>query len=105
MNDPKNHVPGFFITDTDRFSLDKIAEMIDGPRNVVAIRSKLPSEPTKERGAGQSADRIPEKFVTEPISPEDLIFYPETGLELGRRGRIKPHENIGLVDRETEFPI
>jgi len=105
LNDPKNHVPGLFITDTDRFSLDKVASMIDGPRNVVAIRSKLPSEPTKERGAGQSADRIPEKFVTEPISPEDLIFYPETGLELGRRGRIKPHENIGLVDRETEFPI
>ena len=105
LNDPKNHVPGFFITDTDPFSVDKISSMLAGERNVVGIRSKLPSEPTKERGAEQSADLIPEKFVTEPISPEDLIFYPETGLELGRRGRIKPHENIGLVDRDTEFPI
>lgn len=106
LNDPKNHVPGFFITDTNRFSVDKISQMMDGPRNVVGIRSKLPSEPTKERGAGQSIDKIPEKFVTEPISPEDLIFYPETGLELGRRGRIKPRfEDTRPLPERTEFPI
>ena len=106
LNDPKNHVPGFFITDTNPFSVDKISSMIDGTRNVVGIRSKLPSEPKKERGAGQSIDMIPEKFVTEPISPEDLIFYPETGLELGRRGRIKPRfEDTRPLRERTEFPI
>tara|TARA_R100000900_G_scaffold126869_1_gene101551 strand:- start:61 stop:1203 length:1143 start_codon:yes stop_codon:yes gene_type:complete len=106
LNDPKNHVPGFFITDTNPFSVDKISSMIDGTRNVVGIRSKLPSEPTKERGAGQSIDLIPEKFVTEPIPPEDLIFYPETGTDLVERGRIKPrfHDTRPLSER-TEFPI
>ena len=104
LNDPKNHVPGFFITDTDPFSVHKVASLIAGDRNVVGIRSKLPSEPKKERGAERSADLIPEKFVTEPIPPEDLIFYPETGFNL-KAGRIKPHENIGLVDTRTEFPI
>ena len=105
LNDPKNHVPGLFITDTDRYSLDKIAEMIDGPRNVVGIRSKLPSEPKKERGAEQSIDMIPEKFVTEPIPPEDLIFYPETGLDL-KTGRIKPRfEDTRPLRERTEFPI
>ena len=105
LNDPKNHVPGFFITDTDPFSVDKISSMLAGERNVVGIRSKLPSEPKKERGAGQSIDMIPEKFVTEPIPPEDLIFYPETGLDL-KTGRIKPRfEDTRPLRERTEFPI
>ncbi len=106
LNDPKNHVPGFFITDTNPFSVDRISSMIDGTRNVVGIRSKLPSEPTKERGAGQSIDLIPEKFVTEPIPPEDLIFYPETGIDLVERDRIKPRfEDTRPLSERTEFPI
>ena len=105
LNDPKNHVPGFFITDTNPFSVDKISSMLAGERNVVGIRSKLPSEPKKERGAGQSIDMIPEKFVTEPIPPEDLIFYPETGFDL-KTGRIKPRfEDTRPLRERTEFPI
>ncbi|MAR83185.1 MAG: hypothetical protein CMF55_00105 [Legionellales bacterium] len=106
LNDPKNHVPGFFVTDTNPFSVDKISSMIDGERNVVGVRSKLPSEPKKERGAGQSIDMIPEKFVTEPISPEDLIFYPETGTDLVEQGRIKPRfQDTRPLSERTEFPI